>query len=517
MADDEELRKLAARVERRLFWARFWPWSRKTVETDPPKRDRTQGLHAALDLLGTQAEKQIERLTTEKLVMPEFTHPSIPPPGETKLPDVEKHTLTMPAGQAIRTWDPPTALVIQASMNKIMVAFKPDGSIEFGEGYTPTDAARTFWLHMANQNPLLGMLREMQDDIIRQKEVIATREEALRFLTKKSADLAVKLGQVEGALYAVEHFAHVEVHRGPDTPEWVAAMDRAAEAHELVDMLDLPKMPSEKEWEECASVGEDGVCGVHKPGTQGCVSTRPTPDERATLRQVVDHAVKTAKFALDAIEHDGKFGRNYPSVVAMLADVGKVEGAQFNYDKNGCAFAGPGRGDCEHAVGLPGKSVPGQHDGPDDTVDAYGKPNGWCWFCWRGYRIARLEEKLHQFQQGERAEAWAHEATTEALEQAQAKLKKLESLLPMQGDMEAIGRMLEERTLLKQEMERRFDCHGGPGTTSEACGACVSCITRYSEGLAYVINEARKVLVTEKTPESALAKLADVLDRVPRG
>lgn len=57
----------------------------------------------------------------------------------------------------------------------------------------------------------------------------------------------------------------------------------------------------------------------------------------------------------------------------------------------GCTLAGPGRGDCEHAVGLPGKSIPGQHDGQDDTVDAYGKPNGWCWSCWKSKRIAELE------------------------------------------------------------------------------------------------------------------------------
>lgn len=56
-----------------------------------------------------------------------------------------------------------------------------------------------------------------------------------------------------------------------------------------------------------------------------------------------------------------------------------------------CLLAGPGRGDCEHAVGLPGKSIPGQHDGDDDTVDHYGKPNGWCWFCWNRRIITTLE------------------------------------------------------------------------------------------------------------------------------
>lgn len=56
-----------------------------------------------------------------------------------------------------------------------------------------------------------------------------------------------------------------------------------------------------------------------------------------------------------------------------------------------CELTKPGRGDCSHFVGLPGTSIPGQHDGPDDTVDAYGKPNGWCWQCWKSEKIRRLE------------------------------------------------------------------------------------------------------------------------------
>ena len=66
-------------------------------------------------------------------------------------------------------------------------------------------------------------------------------------------------------------------------------------------------------------------------------------------------------------------------------------------DGGGCTLSGPGRGDCEHAVGLPGKSIPGQHDGQDDTVDAYGKPNGWCWSCWKSKRIAELEAGRDNF------------------------------------------------------------------------------------------------------------------------
>jgi len=60
----------------------------------------------------------------------------------------------------------------------------------------------------------------------------------------------------------------------------------------------------------------------------------------------------------------------------------------------GCRFAGPGRGDCAHFIGLPGKSIPGQHDGPDDTVDAYGQPNGWCDYCWLSHQLMMAKAKI---------------------------------------------------------------------------------------------------------------------------
>lgn len=56
---------------------------------------------------------------------------------------------------------------------------------------------------------------------------------------------------------------------------------------------------------------------------------------------------------------------------------------RLNY--HGCLFAGPGRGDCEHFIGLPGELIDGHHD------DTYGKPNGWCWYCWWSYRTAKAE------------------------------------------------------------------------------------------------------------------------------
>ena len=59
-----------------------------------------------------------------------------------------------------------------------------------------------------------------------------------------------------------------------------------------------------------------------------------------------------------------------------------------------CRFKGPGRGDCFHFVGLPERSIPGQHDGPDDTVDEYGIPNDWCEYCWLSYKYEQLQKTI---------------------------------------------------------------------------------------------------------------------------
>lgn len=99
-----------------------------------------------------------------------------------------------------------------------------------------------------------------------------------------------------------------------------------------------------------------------------------------------------------------------PMENAPPADVGKALlfgrnrgiGAALIKEGGGCTLAAPGRGDCENSVGLPGKSVPGQHDGDDDTVNAYGKPNGWCWPCWKSQQIRGLREALEEYR-GERS------------------------------------------------------------------------------------------------------------------
>ena len=60
-----------------------------------------------------------------------------------------------------------------------------------------------------------------------------------------------------------------------------------------------------------------------------------------------------------------------------------------------CHLAAQGRGDCEHAIGLPGLHSEVEHDGPD-TEDIYGKPNGWCWHCWHTHQILALQQRISE-------------------------------------------------------------------------------------------------------------------------
>lgn len=50
----------------------------------------------------------------------------------------------------------------------------------------------------------------------------------------------------------------------------------------------------------------------------------------------------------------------------------------------GCQFISHNRQDCERSIGL----------GADTQRDAYGKPEGWCWSCWKDYKIRVLESVM---------------------------------------------------------------------------------------------------------------------------
>ena len=99
---------------------------------------------------------------------------------------------------------------------------------------------------------------------------------------------------------------------------------------------------------------------------------------------------------------------SHPEAVGRLLDQGgrlEVRVAEFEAKMEGvrngvCALSGPGRGDCEHSVGLPGVSIPGQHDGPDGTVDCYGTPNGWCQRCWDIRQLSELQARVSELEAG---------------------------------------------------------------------------------------------------------------------
>lgn len=52
-----------------------------------------------------------------------------------------------------------------------------------------------------------------------------------------------------------------------------------------------------------------------------------------------------------------------------------------------CTLAGPGRGDCEHFVGLPAELN-------STTTDEYGRPHGWCFYCWLAHQYQQREHQV---------------------------------------------------------------------------------------------------------------------------
>lgn len=48
---------------------------------------------------------------------------------------------------------PPSEMSITISMGKTFVTIRPDGKIEFGEGYNPDEAARAFWAAVSRNVP----------------------------------------------------------------------------------------------------------------------------------------------------------------------------------------------------------------------------------------------------------------------------------------------------------------------------------------------------------------------------
>jgi predicted nucleic acid-binding Zn-ribbon protein len=65
-----------------------------------------------------------------------------------------------------------------------------------------------------------------------------------------------------------------------------------------------------------------------------------------------------------------------------------IQSRSIRHDSGmGCALAGPGRGDCLHFCGVPAVLN-------EQTTDVYGKPNDWCWPCWKDWRLERAQSEL---------------------------------------------------------------------------------------------------------------------------
>ncbi len=59
---------------------------------------------------------------------------------------------------------------------EVWVRLMPDGTIEFGPDYNPTETTRIFWEHLAATNPLRKQVEELQAEVLRLAAALQQKE-----------------------------------------------------------------------------------------------------------------------------------------------------------------------------------------------------------------------------------------------------------------------------------------------------------------------------------------------------
>jgi hypothetical protein len=113
-----------------------------------------------------------------------------------------------------------------------------------------------------------------------------------------------------------------------------------------------------------------------------------------------------------------------------------------------CRFAGPGRGDCKHFLGLPVKL-------DETTTDEYGIPHGWCEYCWSSHQRDDLQHQLAESRE-RLAEALDHLRWLIPMAKGYAQTNPVGSNLAMVNNAESFTLDTEPPALLK-EVERLKD------------------------------------------------------------
>jgi hypothetical protein len=160
-----------------------------------------------------------------------------------------------------------------------------------------------------------------------------------------------------------------------------------SEAHEWAidgaSHLVCPLCPSDDRIRELeAHIKDMNAEGAEALAKAGAV----VEDLKAELAEWKRDQQKKFDLAVHALQED------CDRITAMKTDIlkGQLTAANAEIErlknKNGCVLSGPGRGDCEHYLGVP-KTF------DETTTDCYGRPKGWCEICWCHYQIERLKSR----------------------------------------------------------------------------------------------------------------------------
>ena len=76
-----------------------------------------------------------------------------------------------------------------------LVVIKPDGEVEFGEGYMPDEAAKLFWEAIASFSPQC----QAQRDLVQANNKIAEHKREISFLKQRITDLEMMMWGPHGS------------------------------------------------------------------------------------------------------------------------------------------------------------------------------------------------------------------------------------------------------------------------------------------------------------------------------
>jgi hypothetical protein len=213
-------------------------------------------------------------------------------------------------------------------------------------------------------------------------------------------DLSIVLGQIEDINSGPINF-------GPSIPGKLSQMDK-----EIRAILAAENKPRTIECDKSAMGIQTSICDTQK----SCkIDTDPwVYDDEVCLASMLrerDEQIEKLTNVLDrwreeSLAYNHISNQQASKIRALMQEIEDLKTLERRSDgasgrlvnkvmAGTCLFAGEGRGDCEHFVGLPDfRNITDANHA--EFVDEYGKPLGWCWVCWLKHQNEQMGIKMRR-------------------------------------------------------------------------------------------------------------------------